>query len=213
MDLLIDLKTTLLVGHIVGVALGAGGATMSDILFLTSIHDNRIDPSEYKLLKVASKVVVLGLVLLTLTGGAFFLVGNTPNQRFWAKLTIVAIAAINGFIMHRKLFPLFEKCCQEEIPILSETFLAHIRLVVSAGAISAASWNTALLLGMWRSLALSYGEIMAWYLGGLAVLLVGANLTITIVGFWLRSSHWLSQGIDPDNASVEVGAVLEQVYS
>ena len=101
MEWLISVKTVVLIGHIVGVAMGAGGATMSDTLFLTSVFDNYIDPSEYKLLKVASKIVVLGLIILCLTGGTFFLIGSVPGERFWAKLTIVAIATVNGYLMHR----------------------------------------------------------------------------------------------------------------
>ena len=68
MDWLTIAKTILLIGHIIGVALGAGGATMSDVLFLTSIRDNMIDKSELKLLRMASKVVVFGLGLLIITG-------------------------------------------------------------------------------------------------------------------------------------------------
>lgn len=215
MEWQMSLKTVLLIGHIIGVAMGAGGATMSDTLFLTSVRDNYIDPSECKLLKVASKIVVLGLVILCFTGGAFFLVGDVPSERFWAKMTVVGIAVMNGFIMHRKLFPVFEKCSQEEIPLLSETFLAHLRLLVSAGTISALSWYAAVILGTWKSLPLSYVEIMAWYLGILGVILLGANIAISIFGFGLRSGHKLKQRVVDmgDGSSVEVEGVFEHAYS
>jgi hypothetical protein len=213
MEWQMSLKTALLIGHIIGVAMGAGGATMSDTLFLTSIRDNYIDASECKLLKVASKIVVLGLIILCATGGAFFLVGDVPSDRFWAKMTIVSVAVINGYIMHRKLFPVFEKCSQEEIPLLSDTFLAHIRLMVSAGAISALSWYAAVILGTWRSLSLSYLEIMAGYLGILGVMLVGANIAISIFGFGLRSGRNLKQLLVSDESSpVEVEEVFEHAY-
>ncbi|MCL4300619.1 MAG: hypothetical protein KJ077_33085 [Anaerolineae bacterium] len=209
-----SLKTALLIGHIIGVAMGAGGATMSDTLFLTSVRDNYIDASECRLLKVASKIVVLGLVILCFTGGAFFLVGDVPSERFWAKMTVVGIAVMNGYIMHRKLFPVFEKCSQEEIPLLSDTFLAHLRLLVSAGTISALSWYAAIILGTWKSLSLSYIEIMAWYLGILGVFLLGANIAISIFGFGLRSGRLLKHLRDPgdESASVEVEDVFEHTF-
>lgn len=213
MEWLINLKTIILIGHIIGVAMGAGGATMSDILFLTSIYDNYIDPSEFKLLKVASKIVVVGLIILSLTGGAFFLAGSVPSQRFWAKLTIVGIATINGFVMHRKLFPLFEQCSQEKIPLLSVTFLAHVRLLVSAGIISAMSWYGALILGVWKSLPLSYFEIMAWYAGIMAVIIIAANLAIGIFGFGIRSSHKIRQNTEVDQTPAEEEGIFKQVYS
>ena len=210
MEWLMNLKTAFLIGHIIGVAMGAGGATMSDTLFLTSIRDNYIDESECKLLKVASKIVVLGLILLCITGAGFFLVGSTPSQRFWAKMTIVAIATINGLIMHRKLFPLFEKCSIEKIPLLSKTFLTHGRLMVSAGVVSALSWYAAIILGTWKSLTLGYVGIMGAYLGILIMMLIATNIALTVFGFGLRSGKLVPES-DTNEAPLETESVLERV--
>lgn len=188
-----DLKIILLIGHIIGVAMGAGGATMSDTLFFMSIRDNLIDMSEYRLLKAASKVVVLGLIILFITGAGFFLTGTLPSQRFWAKMTIVTIAAINGYVMHRKLFPIFEKCAQEKIPLLSTPFTKHARLMVSAGSISAISWYAAIILGTWKSLELSYWGIMAWYGGLLFLALLTANAGIS---FFLKDPSTILQWVN-----------------
>jgi hypothetical protein len=210
---LMNLKSLVLIGHIIGVVLGAGGVTMSDVLFLSSIHDNYLDPSELKLLKKASKIVIAGLILLCLTGGAFFLLGDVPNDRFWAKLTLVSIATMNGFVMHRKLFPLFTRCAHEKIPLLSTTFLAHLRLLVSTGIISACSWYGALILGAWKSLPLSYFEIMAWYGGLMAAILLAANLGVSVFNFGLRTSQKLAQATAPAKVPAEASLVLGQVYS
>lgn len=193
MEWLMNLKTAFLIGHIIGVAMGAGGATMSDTLFLTSIRDNYIDQSECKLLKVASKIVVLGMVLLCITGAGFFMVGSQPSQRFYAKMTIVIIATVNGLVMHRKVFPLFEKCSDEKIPLLSKTFLNHARLMVSAGVISALSWYAAIVLGTWKTLPLGYAGIMGVYLSILTVALIVTNMAITIFGFGFRSGKFVNE--------------------
>ena len=92
---------------------------MSDVLFLTSIADRRIDRSELKLLRIASKVVVAGLLLLALTGAGFLLTGSPIGPRFWAKMTIVLFASVNGYVMHRFMFPLFERCQKDRIHLLS----------------------------------------------------------------------------------------------
>lgn len=157
------LRILLMIGHIVGVAVGAGGATMSDVLFLTSLRDNRIDHSELRLLKIASQVVVIGLVLLTLTGIGFLLTGSPPSPRFWAKMTIVTIASVNGFIMHRKLFPIFEKCAKEGIKVGSADFIQHTPLLIIAGPVSAISWYAAIVLGIWRTAPFTYLQFMTLY--------------------------------------------------
>lgn len=177
---MLTMKTFLLIAHVVGVALGVGGATMSDVLFLTSISDRRIDRSELKLLKIASKVVVGGLILLCISGLGFFFVGTVPTPRFWAKFTIVLIATLNGNIMHRYLFPIFEQCVRDRVHLLSAEFVQHAPIMVTAGAVSAISWYTALILGMWRTLTLGYFGIMGAYLSMVMVAVIGANIMVKL---------------------------------
>lgn len=175
---MITLHTILLIGHIIGVALGVGGATMSDVLFLTSISDRRFDKSELRLLKIASKVVTGGLVLLAITGIGFFFVGTETSPRFWAKFTIVMIAALNGNIMHTLLFPLFEKCATERTNLLATDFTRYAPLMVTAGTVSAISWYTALILGMWRTLPLTYWQILGAYVSLTTIAVIGANIMV-----------------------------------
>lgn len=177
---MLTLKTVLLIAHVVGVALGVGGATMSDVLFVTSISDRRIDRSELRLLKIASKVVVAGLILLGISGMGFFFVGTVPTARFWAKFTIVLIAALNGNAMHRLFFPLFEKCAKDRVHLLSAEFIQHAPLMVTAGTISAISWYAALILGMWRTLTLGYFGIMGVYIALVLAAVIGANIMVKL---------------------------------
>ena len=196
---MITMKLILLIGHVIGVALGVGGATMSDVLFLTSISDRRIDRSELKLLRIASKVVVTGLLVLAVTGVAFVVTGSPLSPRFWAKMTIVAIASINGYVMHQFMFPLFERCQRERIHLLSAEITQHAPFIVTAGALSALSWYSALALGMWRTLTLSYLEIMGVYF----LLLFGAVVVANVAVQWFLR--------DPDQAIARVDALTKQV--
>lgn len=179
-----SLKIILLIGHLIGVALGAGGATLSDLLFLSSVRDNLIDRSELRLLRVAARVVIAGLALLTVTGVGFFFTDSQPSDRFWAKLTIVAIAALNGYWLHRQLFPLFERCAQQQRPLLTAHSSRYAWRVVAAGCISAVSWYAALILGVWRSAPFSYWEILGGYLGIVMTALILANLGLYLFLKW-----------------------------
>lgn len=183
--MIITPKLILLTLHIIGVALGAGGATMSDMLFLTSISDNQIDQSELKLLKIASRIVVVGLILLMVTGAGFFLFGAVESDRFWAKMTIVSIATLNGIVMHNVAFPIFERCAKYGTKLMSAEFTRHAPLLVTAGTVSALSWYAALILGMWRTLTLSYAQIIMVYGGVVIVSVVGANIMVQLgLRYW-----------------------------
>lgn len=169
------------IGHLMGVALGAGGATMSDILFLMSISDNKLDRSEVKLLKKVSKIVITGLILLYITGIGFVITEEMLTPRFFAKMTVVLIATCNGFFMHQYLFPLFDQCAEKEWDILSEHVLPHAPIIASAGVISAISWFSALILGVWRTLTASYLQIITGYIGILLIGIISINLVLLLI--------------------------------
>ena len=174
------MNLAVLIGHILAVAIGAGGAWMSDILFFTSIFDNKIDKSEYKVLKMASKIVLVGLALLYITGVLLIVTGSAPSQRFWAKMTIVGVITINGMIMHRRIFPVMKQCMTDRLAVTSQEVLRHAPLAISCGAISAVSWNMALVLGAWRSLPLGYVGIMGSYLLIVTLAVIGGNVTVKL---------------------------------
>ena len=178
-----DLHTLLLIAHIIGVALGAGGATTSDFLFLSILRNGRIENAEFRLLKVASGIVIGGLMLLTATGIGLVILNGTVSHRFFAKMTIVLIATLNGGLMHSKLLPLLQNSAQKK-QLFHLNGLSHKlpRLGV-LGAVSAVSWYAALILGAWRSLSLGYAEILIGYLALLALTMVAVMTT----------THWLLQ--------------------
>lgn len=187
-----SLKIILLIGHLIGMALGAGGATLSDVLFLTSVRDNLIDRSELRLLRAAARVVIAGLALLTITGIGFFFTDSQPSERFWAKVTIVGIAALNGYWLHRQLFPLFARCAQQQQPLFTAQTSRYAWRVVSAGYISAVSWYAALVLGVWRSAPFSYWEILGGYLGIVVSGLLFANLALYLLMKWRTAKITIS---------------------
>ena len=61
-----------LVFHLLGVAFGLGGATVSDVLFLKSLKDEIISRTEKRLLDGASLVIWVGVGILVLSGAVMF---------------------------------------------------------------------------------------------------------------------------------------------
>ena len=172
-----DLHTILLIGHIIGVALGAGGATTSDFLFLSILRNGRIEKAEFRLLKVASGIVIGGLMLLTATGLGLIILSGSVSHRFFAKMTIVLIAALNGGLMHVKLFPLLQQSARKHQLFHLNGFAQKLPLISVFGGVSAVSWYTALVLGAWRNLTLGYAQILTGYVAILLVAMLGAMMS------------------------------------
>ncbi len=172
-----DIRNALVILHIIGTALGVGAATVSDYLFFTFTSKGILTKDGYATLKAVANVVWIGLFILLLSGFGFvflYMSGYGSVQttysldKIWAKLTIVCILVANGFVLHRVVLPLFEKRLGK--PYATPAFIKKSPIVFSAGAISAASWYSTLILGGWRGLTASYCKIM---LGYLAVVLIG----------------------------------------
>jgi hypothetical protein len=183
-----DLRTILLIGHVMGVALGAGGATTSDFLFLTILRNGRIHQTEYRLLSVASGIVITGLMLLTATGIGLIILSGSFTHRFFAKMTIVLIAALNGGLMHAKLFPILRQSAHKQQHFHLNGFAKKLPRISIFGAVSTVSWYSALILGLWRSLTLSYPQILSGYAAILLLAMLGA----------IASTHWLMRQNAPN---------------
>ncbi len=99
------LHTLALIGHIVGVAFGVGGATATDMVFVRCLRLRHIDQTLATVLELASKLVTAGMVLLTLSGIVLIRTGTHTSERFWAKMVVVIVVAANGACAHWFTFP------------------------------------------------------------------------------------------------------------
>lgn len=185
------IQTILIILHIIGTALGAGAATVTDYLVFKFSKDAKIDKDEFQILHTISNLIWAGLFILLLTGFGFISLhladfGSVRDvyslDKIWAKLTIVIILTINGFFVHYYVLPTLKKRLGKTLntpSVLKKSFF-----LFSPGAISAISWYSALILGGWRGLEATYTEIMAVY----AIILAGAIVTSNIAGRYLLSA-------------------------
>ncbi len=104
----------LVIIHLVGTALGVGGATFIEIFMTKALKDGHVDPIESDFLKTTFLVVRIGLVLALLSGFGFLLLYQLSGQAFklynpllWAKLTMVIIIAANALLLQAHKISLY----------------------------------------------------------------------------------------------------------
>lgn len=173
-----DTKSLLLIVHLLGIALGVGGAIISDLMFFRAVRDKRITNPELGFLRLGSRAVTAGLVLLILSGAGMFLLDADryiESSKFLAKMTVVGIIALNGIAMHFAHIPRLRLLASRNPKALHR--LEHWRVrVMATGTVSLVSWLTALVLGAFRSVPYEYGTIVGVYLAVLAVAFLGTLL-------------------------------------
>jgi len=170
----VDLHTTYIIFHLLGVVLGAGGAFVSDAMFLLSIKDGKIFKTEMRFLKLGSSIVWIGLIILIVSGALLFSEDTERylnSSKFLAKMTIVGIIIINGFVFHRYHIPFLNRRIDASLRS-SKIFLKRLPLLMVSGVISMVSWLSALTLGVFKAVPYSYAEIMMLYMFILAAAII-----------------------------------------
>lgn len=182
-------QPVVLIMHLIGVAMGVGGAVTTDATFLRSIWDRTITKGQLELIEIISKVVVSGLGLLILTGislvalNPHYLSLDDGSQLFWVKMTLVLILSINGALFHQKILPILRR--HQDKNLASEEVRNKLWLLASTGGLSGISWFSILILGKGMQITdASYLLIMNVYL----VLVLGAVLTGYLGLYWILFS-------------------------
>lgn len=172
------LHTLALIGHIIGVAFGVGGATATDMVFVRCLRKRCIDHTLETVLELASKLVTAGLVLLTVSGVALLLTGTHASPRFWAKMVIVIVVAFNGAFAHWLTFPRLSAAMRDGEVHLTVPFLNQLSI---AAAVSAVSWYAAVILGTWKTASLHFTQYIGVYGAVLALAVIGSLLITPLI--------------------------------
>lgn len=182
--------TLLVTLHLFGMALGLGGAAIADALVLGRMLFRPIHPTDVALVRVLSRAVAVGLVVLCVTGTA--LVVETAildravlaNEKLQAKLVIVLVLAVNVPAIHGLVLPhLSRQVGRRLFEGVPTSTLAALTL---AGAVSSASWLSPALLGVARELngrPVLSGTLTAWACAVAVAWTLGTALGVASRGY------------------------------
>lgn len=115
--------SVLSLAHLIGLALGIGSATAKLTLLLRSRADHAFLPAYIATAKTLTRLIVLGLALLTLSGVGWLLVGYQFTPLLAAKLVLVAAIWVLGPIIDNVAEPPFRKLAPGPGEAASPAFL------------------------------------------------------------------------------------------
>ncbi len=175
----IEVKNVLIIIHLLGVALGVGGAIMSDFMFIKSARDKLISKVEMSFLTLGSTFVWAGLALLVISGAMMFFLNPeqyATSSKFLTKMTVIGFLVINAIVFHALHIPRIKKSVGE---VFSETnnLIKYRTSMLVSGVISIISWVYALILGTLSSIPYPYIYVLGLYLIFLLLGLLVAYVT------------------------------------
>jgi hypothetical protein len=150
-DILVNYRPYVLALHLLGVALGLGGATITDIFFFRFMKDFRISQKEAEVMQTLSNIIMTALYLLLISGVLLYLMAiEEYNQSagFQFKMIAVAVLAVNGFFMHRRIAPRMIDISFRQGGVPTPELRKLRRIAFAMGAISMTSWYSAFLVAM-----------------------------------------------------------------
>ncbi|BCL77400.1 hypothetical protein JHS3_31360 [Jeongeupia sp. HS-3] len=168
------LRLLLLYPHLLACCVAIGATVLADL----KIMGRRTGVGDRALLQLASRVVLVALALLWLTGLAIIVLdfGHWPGvgelvarPKLLSKLVVVMVLTLNGAALHHYALPRLLPATPEHAMLKR-----HQRLALACiGGTSAASWGFAAFLGIARPLAgkLSTGGFLSLYLVALGLAL------------------------------------------
>lgn len=162
------MSTVILIAHMIGVALGVGGATVSDVLFFRFLKDLKISHFEARILNTLSRIIWLGLIILIISGIGLYIPNAerlSQSSKFLTKMVVVLVILANGIALNLIVSPKLKKISFEKKHEHVTGELRRLRKIAFAlGAISITSWYSALILGSLRSIPYGFLIVLSAYL-------------------------------------------------
>ena len=126
----------LLMIHLVGLALGVGSATAKVVLLQKCYRDSTFVPVYLKVMKPLTQVLVLGLVLMTLSGIIWLVMGFGFPAPMIVKLVLVGTVWVLGLLIDNVTEPRFRKLAPVNGEAPSQAFIQiqkkHLALEITA---------------------------------------------------------------------------------
>lgn len=104
-----SMSSLLLVAHLLGLGLGLGAATVKLVLLIRSKADLAFLPVYLAVSKPVTRLIVLGMILLTLSGIGWLVLGYPITARLVVKLVLVAAIWGMGPVIDNAVEPRFRK--------------------------------------------------------------------------------------------------------
>ncbi len=176
--------------HLFGVALGLGGATIADIMFMKSLKDFRISEIEADVLHTLSQVIWFALAVLLLSGVGLYIPHSETliySSKFLAKMVIFSVIIVNGSLLNLIISPKLVKISFGGKHDHESGELVRLRkLSFALGFVSIISWYSAFILGSLRSVPLGVFNILLIYFG---VLILGVVASQLLESWFIKTTN------------------------
>lgn len=147
---MIILSEIAMIVHVIGLVLAAGSATIKLLLLLKCNADYKFFPVYFQVAGLITKLIIMGMILLTVSGIAWIMMGYYLEPLLIFKIVLVGLIWILGPIIDNVAEPKLKKLAplpgQTSTPGFIRIQKQHLLLEVAATAVMYAVVITGILL-------------------------------------------------------------------
>jgi len=136
--------------HLVGLALGMGAATTKLTLLLKARADSSFVPVFLAVARPITRLIILGIALLALSGAASLLLGYPLTSKLVVKLAMVAAILVLGPVIDNVIEPRFRALAPGPEGPVSPAFVQIRRRYLVVEAVATFLFYAILLLWLRR---------------------------------------------------------------
>jgi Na+-transporting methylmalonyl-CoA/oxaloacetate decarboxylase gamma subunit len=134
--------------HLIGLSLGVGAATVKLTLLMKAISDPEFIATYLKVMRPITRIIITGLILLTLSGIVWIFMGVTFTTLFIFKLILVLAVWVMGPIIDNVVEPKYKKLAPAPGNQASPEFIRIQRRLLTLETIATLDFYVIMMLGV-----------------------------------------------------------------
>jgi hypothetical protein len=175
--LLLEWREPLVALHLLGFALGIGGATVADLVFFRFMKDFYISDSERDIIRSLSQALWVGLLVVVISAVGLYLPAEAGQASyFWPEMALLALIAANDAIFGLVIMPRLVSAAGNHKVIRVAEVQGLRRIAFALGSASFVTWYAAFVAVLQGEAGLDAGSFFGWYIAAMVGALVLSQL-------------------------------------
>jgi uncharacterized membrane protein len=175
--LLVRWQDAIIAMHLLGFALGIGGATVADLVFFRFMRDFYISSSERDIIRSLSQALWLGLMLAVVSAVGLFLSSHAGSSNyFWPEMALLAVIALSNASLCLLVMPRLVVAAGNHKTLNVMAVASLRRLAFALASVSFVTWYAAFAAVLYADHPMQPAGFFAYYIAALVLALVGSQV-------------------------------------
>lgn len=175
--LLLEWREALVALHLLGFALGIGGATVADLVFFRFMKDFYISESERDIIRSLSQALWFGLLIVAISAIGLYLPAQAGQASyFWPEMALLFLIAVNDALLGLLVMPRLVAAASNHKVLRVAEVSSLRRIAFALGSASFVTWYAAFAAVLRGDAGIDVGAFFGWYIAAMVGAIVFSQM-------------------------------------